>query len=1121
MGYKSYLTKQYEHSHENSFFRVFSLQLRNRFKDIDGLNILIGNLSCNGHQIDALFIASGKIIVIDFKNYGGTLTFSENNPWQMATGNDFVFVQGGGGIRNPYHQVNAYRFSLMQFLGDRQNDFLDPNHQSFNLGHLSTLVLFQQPVVFDHNLIPQKIQKYFGVADNNNCITTILDRNSIQLNLSDVEIEKILSVLDIQEENLYDETQETETPLDVIQPNAAERLEQVRKELNRVDFRNKTEIEKLLLYYQTIISLERVKEPKVTEEHSYHVNWGGVNESILLNLENHPQFHVRFQKMMGANFKKNIFIGVNVLFNSQTLTFLYNIIPHGDILNHNAIESNIKDFTLYTKPFEDRNYPEELIEELTSAINQKDTITEKLEILKGYLDGVIELVENVTIAFSEENPYTSQLLSEIKTIGSRGLVSEGSFLEKFLKKEPIPNSIQQIDSSELIEISAMNVNQKKAIEFSFNQPLTVITGPPGTGKTQVVLNILANAIIHNKKVLLASKNNQAVDNVKERLANIINEPNFFLRFGSKKEIVERTKPMINSYVTRIHDHLIPDNSEILLELENSRKEKLRIIRNSVLKLEKRKQIEREIPVLELGLLTIKNEFENWLAANSKELINVFSNHTKESLSEVYSKNISLKKELIAKYKGFGKLLFDFSSKNKYASKLTSFFESLLPDLKALAIRQGIQIKLNDLRNGAAIISECEKLSQFIALGLELQDKNNNLLKRIEAEETKVQELKSESENIREAENELKNTRSENQQILDETGLSLLDELVSDRIRLGNAAEINKFKDYIPDNIPWQSMEIPKFVETTKNFLETFNITAITSLSIKSAFPLADELFDLVVIDEASQCDVASAIPLVLRAKQLVVIGDPLQLKHITKVQGYEEKYITNTLGIDKNLRLDYVNESLFDYCYNLSITSRSNSVFLKEHFRCHPEIITYSNKAFYGPLRGQELEILTSPDNYKIEPKGIFWKNTLGQQHPQRNSNQMEVDASIDLACNLADKHPDITIGITTPFRHQADELKEAIPQNYRARIKAEAVHSFQGDERDIMIFSLVVSRNSPSYKAEWINNKVPYLINVAVTRARNTLYIIGNADYCRTLPIDSPLGILVRYVNDVNPIEK
>lgn len=1119
MAYKSYLIRQYEHTHENSFFRVFSTQLRRTFQGVDGLHILIGNVSCNGHQIDALFISSGKITVIDFKNYGGALTFSENNPWRISTGNDFVFVKGGGGIRNPYQQVNAYRHSLRQFLSNKQSEILEPNHDNFNLGHLSGLVLFHQPVSFDNNEIPQNIKMYFDVADNNNCIAKITDRTSVQLNLSDTEIEKILIVLDIREENLYDETQEPEIPQQAVNiPNAAKRLELVRKTLANVTAT--TEIEKLIVYYQTLINLERQKEPLVHDEHLFYINWTNVADSIKINLENSPEFHQRFQQNVNQQFPKNLFIGINVLFNSQTLPLLYNVIPNRDILSHTNIDSPLEDFTLFVKPLEDRNYPDELIEELTSAVNQKNTITEKIEVLRSYLGGVVELVENITLAFSEENPFTSQLLSELKKISQDVLVSPNSFLGKFITKKAIPNQLQQIESSEFLQITPLNANQKEAVRYSFNQPLTVVTGPPGTGKTQVVLNILANAIVQNKKVLLASKNNQAVDNVKERLATIIKEPNFFLRFGSKTEVRERTKPIIHSYITRIHNNLLADNSETLSQLQNTVRDKKAAISNSLSRIEKRKKLEIEIQNLQRNIENKEKEFQNWLSTNDSETINVFGNHTKESLTKIISENNKSKNEVASKYSGLGKLIFDFTGKKKYAVNLTSSFESWLPDLKGLAEKQSVQVKLHELKNGGAIISGHSKLVQFLESGILLQEKKISFEKAIEKLKVELRTIQTEAETIRASEPDLKRTILESQQTIDGLGTPLLDELIHLKIRNGNAVELNKFKDYIPDNIPWKRQEIPEFVETTKSFLETFNITAITSLSIKSAFPLADDLFDLVVIDEASQCDIASALPLILRAKQLVVIGDPMQLKHISKVQSYEEKYIVSTLGIDNNLRLDYINESLYDYCYNLSITSKCHSVFLKEHFRCHPQIITYSNKAFYGPKMGQELDILTSPDNYTIEPKGIFWINTVGNQHAQRNSNQVEQKKAVDLACSLATKHNEITIGITTPFTHQAKEINEAIPLHFKDRIKADTVHRFQGDEKDIMIVSLVVSNNSPKFKAEWINNKVPYLINVAVTRARNTLYIVGNANYCRTLPIDSPLGLLVKYIHEINPIQ-
>ena len=84
-----------------------------------------------------------------------------------------------------------------------------------------------------------------------------------------------------------------------------------------------------------------------------------------------------------------------------------------------------------------------------------------------------------------------------------------------------------------------------------------------------------------------------------------------------------------------------------------------------------------------------------------------------------------------------------------------------------------------------------------------------------------------------------------------------------------------------------------------------------------------------------------------------------------------------------------------------------------------------------------------------------------------------------------------------------------------RSKIIADTVHKFQGDEKDVMIYSLVVTSNSPSSKIHWIDNSVPNLVNVAVTRARNTLYIVGNKEYIRSKsPATKPLGKLVQYVD-------
>jgi hypothetical protein len=927
----------------------------------------------------------------------------------------------------------------------------------------------------------------------------------------------MLNVLDVRGENLYDEAQEPKVQQEQTTiPFAAERLELVRNLLENVNAN--TSIEKILVYYQTLISLERQKEPKVEEGHPFYVKWSDITDTICINLELSPTFHQLFQQNIVQQFPKNLFIGINVLFNNQTLPLLYTIIAHRDILSHTSIEIPIKDLALFRKPLEDRNYPDDLLEELSSAVSQKITLTEKIEELRNYLDDVVELVENITLAFSEENPFTSQLLSELKKINTEGLIKENSFLERFLLKREIQNKIKEIPATEFIQISDLNPKQKEAVRSAFNQPLSVITGPPGTGKTQVVINILANAILHNKKVLVASKNNRAIDNVKERFSTLIRQQNFFLRFGSKSEIRDRTKPIIDSYIKQIHNNVLEDNSEKLSQVENDIKNKKLIIDNCNSELKLKLKLEKDILTQKEELELREKKLEDFLSSNAN--LKGFEIQTTENLNTLKLEVVKLKNEIVLKYSGIRKILFNLFSNKKYAISLISFFESWSSELRQLAEKQNIKVSLTSLANGDVIISTCSKFVQFLEIGISYIDRRNQLEQKVQKSKDLLNNTQTELQRITENEEKIKDDILNAQKAIDSLGNSLINELIHKKLKTCNAAHISRYYDYIPDNIPWQRDLVPEFIQAAKDFLNTFNILAVTSLSVKNALPLAEDLFDLVVIDEASQCDIASAIPLILRARHLVVIGDPMQLKHISKVQTYEEKYIQNRLGIDPNFRLDYVNQSLYDYCFNLSIISKSNSVFLKEHFRCHPQIINYSNKAFYGPKMGQELDILTNSENYKVEPKGIIWLNIRGKQHEQKNSNKLELERAITLACQLAEKHPNISIGITTPFRDQADELKEAIPTSLRERIKADSVHSFQGDEKDIMILSLVVTENSPKHKAEWINTKVPYLINVAVTRARNTLYIIGNANYCRTLPPDTPLGLLVKYVDELNSVK-
>ena len=78
--------------------------------------------------------------------------------------------------------------------------------------------------------------------------------------------------------------------------------------------------------------------------------------------------------------------------------------------------------------------------------------------------------------------------------------------------------------------------------------------------------------------------------------------------------------------------------------------------------------------------------------------------------------------------------------------------------------------------------------------------------------------------------------------------------------------------------------------------------AVTSLSARGRLPFEPGFFDLVVIDEASQCDIASALPLLLRARRAVIIGDPLQLKHVSTVAPQQDRLLLAAHGLAEGER---------------------------------------------------------------------------------------------------------------------------------------------------------------------------------------------------------------------------
>jgi very-short-patch-repair endonuclease len=287
------------------------------------------------------------------------------------------------------------------------------------------------------------------------------------------------------------------------------------------------------------------------------------------------------------------------------------------------------------------------------------------------------------------------------------------------------------------------------------------------------------------------------------------------------------------------------------------------------------------------------------------------------------------------------------------------------------------------------------------------------------------------------------------------------------------------------------------------------ISAITSLSARRRLPFKEALYDLLIIDEASQCDIASMIPLLMRAKRVAVIGDKQQLNHICLLS--KQTDLTLILNNDIEARWSYRSSSMYDLAE--SMTEAENIIQLRDHHRSFLDIIQFSNQEFYdNTLRiATDYSRLQSPNNpNNAKPiLGMRWMDIKGKTiRPETGGayNLKEAECVIRVLRRLSiELEFEGSIGVTTPFHLQADMITKALEQDAELRnhlelhnqILIDTVHKFQGDERDVIIFSPVVSEGTKSQSLMFLKS-TGNLFNVAITRARSLLVTVGDKKYCK-----------------------
>ena len=262
--------------------------------------------------------------------------------------------------------------------------------------------------------------------------------------------------------------------------------------------------------------------------------------------------------------------------------------------------------------------------------------------------------------------------------------------------------------------------------------------------------------------------------------------------------------------------------------------------------------------------------------------------------------------------------------------------------------------------------------------------------------------------------------------------------------------------------------------------------------------LKSEPFDLIIVDESSQSDLFSLCAL-MRAKKAVIVGDENQISpesvgtNIGDVQQLIHRYLD---GIPHSSRFE-VKESLYDMA-NMIFKSK---IVLKEHFRCVPEIIQFSNDLMY---QGQMIPLRMPLSSEKMEPpvQSFFVEEGYRDEDAKIIVNKPEAEAIVDFIEAICEnpKYNEKTIGVVSLLGNSQskiieENLREVIGEEemVRRRLICGDAYSFQGDERDVMILSMVVA---PNTRIGVLNKRSDYQrFNVAASRAKDQMILFHSVE--------------------------
>lgn len=516
----------------------------------------------------------------------------------------------------------------------------------------------------------------------------------------------------------------------------------------------------------------------------------------------------------------------------------------------------------------------------------------------------------------------------------------------------------------------INIDQMRVIYNSMVNHVTYVKGPPGTGKTETIFNVILSAYANEKTVLVCSNNNHPVNDIFRKMDNSLTIKKPFtkeeekiifpmIRLGNNVEMIETIK-RLRKIITFVSEHEKIKIHEKLTEMSKNRS------------------------------LSVFNELRDLLME--------------------YEIQVDLKEriEILTKIR-------QLTTINQIKGKLDDQIAIYLSK-----IRTSRAIRDDDVLKCAISASEDKDFQNYVYYSSLMRFKR----------------------------------------LLNDTYKELRDIITIDDLEEG----VRQFNKYLKNDT------------NLRRLLAIFPIVICTNLSCEKLGSPKPQ-FDLVIMDEAGQCNIATSLIPIVRGTNLLLVGDTNQLQPVTVIEQNINDDLKTKYGV--NEEYDYVHNSILSTM--LKKDNNSKNILLRYHYRCGKKIANFVNQRFYE----QQLKLLNDQSG------DLVYYNVKNTYNPQfRNSFKEE---AAQIAKIIKDNHYK-DVGIITPFVNQATLINDYLLKMGINDIRAGTIHTLQGSEKSVIIMSPALSLRTGKKTMDWIKNNHE-LINVGVTRAKDKFIFVGDKE--------------------------